>query len=119
MNRLLCLALLLAGTVAPALAGSASEPARDDILHVTYACAGGETLEVVFLNTAGGNSYAVVRAPDGLLPMQVAISASGARYVALSPEDGRVFWTKGSEATLYAGPDGEQALLTDCSTSDF
>ena len=104
-----------AGTVPAPLLPAA---ARDDILAVRFTCADGQRLDVVFLNTAAGNSYAVVRMGDDLVPMQVAISASGARYTALSPDDDRVFWTKGDTATLYAGPDGGKVLVADCKETD-
>ncbi|WP_112873429.1 MliC family protein [Paracoccus endophyticus] len=134
MNRLLCAALLvaagpaLAQTPPPAQAvpgtpGTVPAPllpaaAQDDILAVRFTCADGQWLDVVFLNTAAGNSYAVVRTGDDLVPMQVAISASGARYTALSPGDDRVFWTKGDTATLYAGPEGDKVLMADCKEPD-
>ena len=135
MNRLLCAALLVAagpalaqtppqpaqagpGTAGPVPAPLLPAAARDDILAVRFTCADGQRLDVVFLNTAAGNSYAVVRMGDDLVPMQVAISASGARYTALSPDDGRVFWTKGDTATLYAGPDGDKVLMADCKEPD-
>lgn len=113
MTHLFPAALLLAGLAAPALAQTAPEP-QDEILPVAYACPNGETLEAVFLNTAAGNSFAVLRLGEELLPMRVAVSGSGARYAALSPGDDRVFWTKGDTANLFAGPDGETTLLSDC-----
>lgn len=113
MTHLFPAALLLAGLATPALAQTAPEP-QDEILPVTYACPNGETLDVVFLNTAAGNSFAVLRLGEELLPMQVAVSASGARYTAVPPEDDRVFWTKGDTANLFAGPDGGTTLLADC-----
>lgn len=119
MNRLFPAALLLAVWSAPALAQTAPDQANDDIVRVRYVCAGGETMEVVFLNTAGGNSYAVVLDGGELRPMQIAISASGARYTALSPEDGHELWTKGDEATLHDGTGGTARLVrTDCTAVD-
>lgn len=117
MNRLPCAALLLLAGVAPALAQPA--PAADEILPVTFTCAGNGALEVVFVNTAGGNSYAVLLDGAELVPMRVAISASGARYVALAQGDGRVLWTKGRTATLYAGSgDAERVVKADCMMAD-
>lgn len=133
MNRLLCAALLLAANPAlaqtppapatPATPGAGPAPmlapaAQDDILAARFTCPDGQTLDVVFLNTAAGNSYAVVRIGDDLVPMQVAVSASGARYRAIPPDDGRVFWTRGDTATLYDGPDGDRVLLADCKDAD-
>lgn len=93
-------------TAAAALAG-------DQLLHVTYDCPGGATLEAVFLNTAAGASHAVVTTGEGLLPMTVAISASGARYTTLPGAQPFTFWTKGDRASLYAGAE-ETPVLTDC-----
>ncbi|MBV0891308.1 MliC family protein [Paracoccus sp. Z118] len=119
MKSLLPAALLLSALAAPTLAETTSaEPApvaaQDQILSVTYVCPDSETLDAVFLNTAAGNSYAVLRLGEELLPMQVAISASGARYTAILPDDDRVFWTKGDTANLFAGPNGDETLLADC-----
>ena len=134
MTRLLCAALLAAAPAlaqtpppppqaAPGAAGTVPAPmlptaAQDDILAARFTCADGQRLDAVFLNTAAGNSYAVIRIGDDLVPMQVAISASGARYTALSPGDDRVFWTKGDAATLYAGPEGDKVLMADCKEPD-
>ena len=123
MRTLPRLVALLSVLAAPALAGTATADSapvqpQDQLLPVSFTCPDGETLDAVFLNTAGGNSYAVLRMGEELVPMQVAISASGARYTAIAPEDDRVFWTKGDMASLFAGPDGDETLLTDCKADE-
>src|SRR5690606_37311322 len=54
---------------------------QDSLDDVSYACEGDSALQVVFINTASGNSYAIVQDQDRMIPMQVAVSASGARYL--------------------------------------
>lgn len=92
---------------------SAAWAGGDQLLHVTYDCPDGAVLEAVFLNTAAGDSHAVITRGDGLLPMSRAISASGARYTTLPGAAPFAFWTKGDSASLYAGAD-ETPVLTDC-----
>lgn len=111
------LSLGLAATMAaaaPVLGGEA-----DDIRRVHYSCAGDETMEAVFLNTAGGNSYAFVLADGEMIPMQVAVSASGARYLSMGPEPTRQFWEAKGRADLVALEDGgEMPLRQDCAPLD-
>lgn len=102
-------ALALLATAAPAAAATGG----DQFLHVTFDCPGGEVLEAVFINTAAGDSHAVVTRGDGLMPMTVAISASGARYTTLPDAAPFTFWTKGDSASLYKSAD-ETPVLADC-----
>ena len=76
-------------------------------------CPGGGTLEAVFINTGAGASHAVITRGDGLMPMRVAPSASGARYTTLPGAAPFTFWTKGDSASLYEGAD-ETPVLVDC-----
>lgn len=105
MTRILGLALILAAPAAWA--------GGDQLLHVTYDCPGGAVLEAVFLNTAAGDSHAVVTTGEGLMPMSIAISASGARYTTQTGEPPFTFWTKGDNASLFKGAE-ETPVLTDC-----
>lgn len=87
----------------------------DEIIQVKYACNEGGPLDVVFLNTAGGSSIAVVDGTDGLIPMPQAVSASGAIYAA--EMDGRKLelLTKGPEANLVETVEGKESWLRrDC-----
>ena len=100
----------------PATAARAAEvtvrlPGADCVQRkvVTYRCEGLGALQVEYIN-AGGNALAVVPVEGRKLIFAHVISASGARYAA-----GRyVWWTKGSEASLYDLTKGEDAPPTSC-----
>lgn len=113
--RSLALAASLAAVAAPALAAEKA----DDIQRVRYACDGGQVLEIVFLNTAGGNSHAIVLLDGKMIPMGIAMSGSGARYLSLDPQPGRQLWTARDGADLVA-LDGraQTSLRTNCSLDD-
>lgn len=96
---------------APAFAATPS----DSITAVNYACAGNEVLRVVYLNTAAGNSYAVLMQQDEMIPMELMKSASGANYKAISPDYTYQLWTKGKNADLVTVDGGkEDFVLRDC-----
>lgn len=89
---------------------------QDSLDDVSYTCEGDSALQVVFINTASGNSYAIVQDQDRMIPMQVAVSASGARY--LSADGGFQLWTKGDAADLVAlDGDAETPLRSGCTAS--
>lgn len=89
---------------------------QDSLDDVSYTCEGDSALQVVFINTASGNSYAIVQDQDRMIPMQVAVSASGARY--LSADGGFQLWTKGDSADLVAlDGDAETPLRSGCTAS--
>lgn len=83
-------------------------PAPEDVLlRFHYGCEGDTGFDAVFVNTASGNSFAVIGLDDRLIPMEVAISASGARYLSVADAaqagaEGVQYqlWTKGMDATL-------------------
>lgn len=105
---------LTLGAFAQSAPPAAPEPA-DSIDNVSYACANNEVLHVTFVNTAGGNSYAIVLEQDELVPMDNTPSASGAVYRAISPDYNLELLTKGNEATLMATTDGkDDPVKTDC-----
>lgn len=112
----LILSLALAGPLAATtLAPAGAHDAADRILPVHYVCEGGLTMEVVFLNTAGGNSYAFVLADGEMTPMRVAVSASGARYLSLEKQPTRQFWEAKGRADLWAlEGQAETPLRTGC-----
>ena len=84
----------------------------DSIEAVSYACAGNKILHAVFVNTAGGSSFATILQQDELIPMQVAVSGSGARYVPVNVNQTYELLTKGDAATLYE--DSDTVLAGDC-----
>lgn len=122
----------LAETPAPAAAPAAAaaapaattppstEPAPGDSIEaVSYACAGNKILHAVFVNTAGGSSFATILQQDELIPMQIAVSGSGARYTAINPDYTYELVTKGDSADLYATTNGkEERVLEDCTASN-
>jgi len=96
----------------PAAEGSIPPAAEDSVQTLAYACPDGGTLQVVFINTAAGNSYAVLSWQGELMAMQVGISASGARYVPIGGGEDHVLWNKGNEVSLY-GP-GNEVIQQGC-----
>lgn len=118
MHRLALAALIL--SAGPALAVTPVTP-EDEMLTIRYACEGDTPLDAVFINTAAGNSFAVIALEGRAIPMAVAISASGARYLSEPDADGVEYqlWTKGSEATLFTIKDGIEApLLAGCTAAE-
>ncbi|WP_052172188.1 MliC family protein [Paracoccus sanguinis] len=97
-----------------------TEPAPGDSIEaVSYACAGNKILHAVFVNTAGGSSFATILQQDELIPMQIAVSGSGARYTAINPDYTYELVTKGDSADLYATTNGkEERVLQDCIASN-
>ncbi|MFV0408867.1 MAG: MliC family protein [Paracoccus sp. (in: a-proteobacteria)] len=85
--------------------------AQAEIFTVDYTCADNRTLQAAFINEGEAN-YAVLLDADRLVPMTIAQSGSGARYLS---EDGKLeLWTKGPEATLRRVGDEEVTLYQDC-----
>lgn len=101
--------LLLCMLPGAALAQSSDAPA--EMFSVDYSCADDRRLQASFIN-AGEESFAVIHEAGRLVPMKIAISASGARY--LSADERLELWTKGPEATLTLSGDDEVVLYKDC-----
>ena len=97
--------------LALALSLPAAAMAQEAMMNVTYACANDRTLQASFIN-AGDESFAVIFEAGALVPLQIAESASGARY--LSADEGLELWTKGPEATLTLLGENETVLYRDC-----
>ena len=120
MRRLALIPLILAALPAHALVPP--EQAEDQVMRATYVCKDDARLEAIFLNTATGNSYAVLSHEDRPVWLEVAVSASGARYVSEVVDTGDdgpgmqfELWTKGDGATLsWLDGDATQPILTDC-----
>jgi membrane-bound inhibitor of C-type lysozyme len=77
-----------------------------------YACRGGKSLDVTYLNTKNKQSFAVLRVQGRMLVLVNVLSASGAKYVA----DRFTWWTKGPEGTLTDDTADPSAppLLAEC-----
>ncbi|TKW66602.1 MAG: hypothetical protein DI616_08860 [Paracoccus denitrificans] len=78
----------------------------------TYACPNDMAFQAAFIN-AGDESFAVVTSDGHLVPLTIAVSGSGARYVSA---DGAVeLWTKGPAATLgVRGENGDVMQTEEC-----
>lgn len=76
--------------------------------RVSYACEGSKGFDAVFIN-AGEDSFAVLSLGLAPVPMGIAVSGSGARYLS---GDGRLeLWTKGPEATVQQYYEGTERLI--------
>lgn len=84
-----------------------------ELLPVTYECERGVTLPVIYVNGPDDHAQAIAWIEGGLRVLQIARSASGARY--REGDAGYEIWGKGDTATLSHGPEGsETVLLSEC-----
>lgn len=90
----------------------AETSATDSISRIKYACADDKALEVIYVNTAAGNSYAILSQMDAMIPMEIIPMASGANYKAMDENDSYKLYTKGEKADLVKGED--VPVLSDC-----
>ncbi|CAD5747386.1 c-type lysozyme inhibitor [Escherichia coli] len=104
------LALILAGACMTASA------ATKEISKTTYVCDGNKTMEVLYINTTAGNSYAVINQMDEMIPMQLMKMASGANYEAINKNYSYKLYTQGKTADLVEGND--KPVLSNCSAAD-
>lgn len=119
-------ALLAAGLTSaatfPALAQTAEPQA--DIQQISYLCERGVILHATYINSASGESFAVLQAEGRQLALKSAVAASGARYIGADmslekPAEGTKavsgpdWWTKGDTGTLswFDADYGEQVTL--------
>lgn len=79
-----------------------------------YTCATGRIVNVTYLDTTNGQSFAILPVNGKQMLFVNTLSGSGAKYQAAS----YTWWTKGAQATLYDATLGENAppLLSDCVT---
>ena len=79
-----------------------------------YTCATGRILNVTYLNTSNGQSFAILPVKGKQMLFVNVMSGSGVRYQA----DVYTWWTKGPQANLYDATLGENAppMLSDCVT---
>lgn len=116
MFRLLKGAILLcAAGIAPAASAQDTASPLYDATTRVYTCADGTIVTAAYVNMPDGLSLAVVDTGIDMMVLEIAISASGARYVEDRGDERHVWWTKGDEAFLQRGPDGaEEMVLRDC-----
>lgn len=100
MRLALCLAAALA---LPTLAGAA----ETETVH--YRCEDGTHLPVAYVNTAGGDSYAVLVEDAKLAVLKAGITGSGVRYVSIDGSD-LIWHVKGPEGFL-ARDDADETML--------
>jgi membrane-bound inhibitor of C-type lysozyme len=77
---------------------------KAEALSVIYRCEGAKEMTVEYIN-AGEDSLAMVPVEGGRRLMVTVLSGSGARYAG----GAFVWWTKGSEGSLYDLRNGEDA----------
>ncbi|HCK1151561.1 TPA: c-type lysozyme inhibitor [Escherichia coli] len=105
------LALILTSTCMTASA------ATQEISKKAYVCDGNnKTMEVVYINTTAGNSYAVINQMDEMIPMQLMKIASGANYEAINKNYSYKLYIKGKKADLVEGND--RPVLSNCSSAE-
>lgn len=85
-----------------------------EAMTVAYACDGGGTLEVVYVNPADTReSFAVLLHDGRLVAMKAGPTGSGVRYVSVG--EPRLVWhTMGNVGFLAHDDAGETTILTDC-----
>ncbi|EIE6663390.1 TPA: c-type lysozyme inhibitor [Escherichia coli] len=104
------LALMLSGTCITASA------ATQEISKIAYVCDENKIMEVVYINTTAGNSYAVINQMDEMIPMQLMKMASGANYEAINKNYSYKLYTKGKNADLVDGND--KPVFRNCSVAE-
>ncbi|HGG5995784.1 TPA: c-type lysozyme inhibitor [Salmonella enterica subsp. diarizonae serovar 61:r:z53] len=80
-----------------------------------YVCDGNNIMEVVYINTNQGNSYAIINQANEMIPMKLMKMASGANYEATDKDYSYKLYTKGKTADLVERND--KPVLSNC-TSD-
>lgn len=104
--------LLLPGLfIIPGVSVSASA-AAEEVAKTIYTCNDNKTMEVVYINTTGGNSYAIINQVNEMIPMRLMKMASGANYEAISQDYTYKLYTKGKTADLVEGDD--KPVLSNC-----
>lgn len=105
------------GGSAPLSAQSVTGPGFDSDARV-YLCAGGTSLQVLYLNLRGGESFAVVQRDGRLGLLRSGPTGSGANYLPVDEQFGYRWHTKGNVGTLWrlaADPTARETLvLGDC-----
>ena len=114
--------LTLACALASAAQAQGAAPAESspgfDSASQVYRCTDGARLPVVYLNIAGGDSFATTYINGHLVLMKSGPTGSGARYVAVAGQAGYRWHVKGEVGSLFfqgTEPGArETLLLQDC-----
>lgn len=97
----------------PALTALPALSQQPQFIQVTYTCERGVTVPVVYVNGPGDAASAVAQIEGQLRVLQIARSASGARY--REGAAGYQIWGKGDQATISYGTDADEiTLYADC-----
>ncbi|EGR7564455.1 c-type lysozyme inhibitor [Salmonella enterica] len=102
--------ILLCLFIIPGISVSAS--AAEEVVKTIYSCNDNRTMEVVYINTNGGNSYAIINQVNEMIPMRLMKMASGANYETISQDYTYKLYTKGKTADLVEGND--KPVLSNC-----
>jgi len=112
------LLLIMSFGMSPALVQDGAAASSDMLVPTHYICERNVQVPVVYINTAGGQSYAVLMVEGKQVVMDQRPGASGAHYIALDEQDSYRWYTKGDEAFLvWLAADHtaeEQTLLAHC-----
>lgn len=98
--------------VAALMAAPAAADGVPEALARSYDCAGGQRLQVAYLNPPGGPSLAVVAWDGRLVPMRAGPTGSGVRYVAFDAS-GLLWHVKGAAGFLAHDAGGSETVLVD------
>lgn len=110
-------------SVLPAAAEEQADSNGPENMTVThYVCERNVEIPVVYIQTRGPDSYAVMYVEGKLVPMRQEVSASGAIYYAVDEQNSYRWYTKGDEAFLgFLEADHtaeEKILLSSCKAVD-
>lgn len=93
----------------------------DQMQQVLYQCERGIQLPITYINTPSGGAYAVMQIDGQQIPMSIAVSGSGARYVSIDEQRSYSWHTKNNAGVVSWQPadEAEQPapLLIDCTTA--
>lgn len=108
---------------AMAISAHAAAGSGDQVQQVLYQCERDIQLPITYINTAGGGAYAVMQMDGQQIPMSIAVSASGARYVSIDEQRSYSWHTKNNEGVVSWKPademDKPMPLLIECTTSEL
>lgn len=108
VSRALSAILLSSVVTLPAMAG--------DVNKTIYVCDQNQKMEVVYINTDTGDSYAVIHPNDEMLPMELMKMASGANYKTMDKNYTYKLYTKGEAADLVEGDD--KPVMSNCKAAN-
>ena len=106
---------VLLGVLLTAGAGHAFA-AQDTVSKMNYVCDNNNVLEVVYINTAAGNAYAIINQVDEMIPMKIMKMGSGANYEAINKNYTYKLYTKGKTANLVE--ENDNPVFSNCTAAN-